>query len=357
MTAPIPLRSDTATLPTPEMLRAIVAAELGDDANRRDPTVRALEELAAGMLGTEAALFLPTGTMGNLVAFRTLVERGDEVYAVADAHVLGYEAEMTTDLIGLIPRPVAGDDGVLAADALRTAVRMAGRAAAGAVVVEENTHNRSGGRVTRPEVHDAVVAAGRELGLAVHVDGARIFNAAVALEVPVERLARGADTVTFCISKGLSAPAGSLLCGATEVVERARHARKVAGGAMRQSGVLAAAGIVALRTMVDRLADDHRRARRLADLLADVAPLGVEPARVETNMVIASAPTGAEAFCERLLGAGVEAFALPPDRVRFVTSRMVDDDDVERAARIVRLVATEADRAASTSAIPDGKET
>ncbi len=341
MTAPIPLRSDTATLPTPEMLRAMVAAELGDDANRRDPTVRALEELAAEMLGTEAALFLPTGTMGNLVAFLTLAERGGEVFALADSHVLGYEAEMTTGLVGLVPRPIAGD-GVLEADALRAEVAGRTRGERG-VVVEENTHNRSGGRVTRPAAHDAIITIAREHGLAVHVDGARIFNAAVALGLPVERLAQGADTVTFCLSKGLSAPAGSLLCGRDDVIERARRARKVVGGAMRQSGVLAAAGIVALRTMVERLADDHRRARRLADLLAAVPSLDVEPDRVETNMVIARVPPGADAdaFARRLFDAGVESYPLPPDRIRFVTSRMVDDDDIERAARIVGAVAAE----------------
>jgi threonine aldolase len=319
------------------MLRAMAEAELGDDANQRDPTVRALEELAAGMLGTEAALFLPTGTMGNLVALMALVERSDKVFALADAHVLGYEAETTCGLLGLVPRPLAGE-GVLDAEALRTAVGDGRRG----VVVEENTHNRSGGRVTRPDVHDELVAAARERGLAIHVDGARIFNAAIAQRVPVERLARGADTVTFCLSKGLSAPAGSVLCGSADIIDRARHFRKVAGGAMRQSGVLAAAGIVALRSMVDRLADDHRRARRLAEVLSDVPTLDIDPGRVETNMVIARVSADAVAFAERLLDAGVESYPLPPDRVRFVTSRMVDDEVIELAARIVRDVAATA---------------
>jgi threonine aldolase len=336
--APIPLRSDTATLPTDEMRAAMATAEVGDDANRRDPTVRALEELAADMLGTEAALFLPTGTMGNLVAFLALVERGDDVFALADSHVLGHEAEMTTGLVGLVARPVDGD-GILEPAALRGAIATHGGRG---VVVVENTHNRSGGRVTPPDVHDAAVAMAREHGLAVHVDGARIFNAAVALGVPVERLARGADTVTFCLSKGLSAPAGSLLCGDAGVIDRARRARKVAGGAMRQSGILAAAGIVAVTTMVERLADDHRRARRLAELLARIPSLRVDPERVETNMVIARAGDGADGFAKRLLDAGVESYALPPDRVRFVTSRMVDDDDIERAAGIVTAVAERA---------------
>jgi threonine aldolase len=338
MSAPIPLRSDTATLPTSEMRRAMAAAEVGDDANRRDPTVRALEELAAGMLGTEAAVFLPTGTMGNLVAFLALAERGDDVFALSDAHVLGFEADTTTRLVGMVPRGVTGD-GVLEADRLRATIVDSQTLPGRAVVVEENTHNRSGGRVTPPAAHDDVVAVARHHGLAVHVDGARIFNAAVALEVPVERLARGADTVTFCLSKGLSAPAGSLLCGGEAVIERARRARKIAGGAMRQSGVLAAAGMVALRTMVDRLADDHRRARRFAELLDGAPSLAVDPARVETNMVIVGIRSGADAFAERLLHAGVESYPIPPRAIRFVTSRMVDDDDVERAARIVRMVA------------------
>jgi threonine aldolase len=286
VSSPIALRSDTATLPTDEMRAAMAAAEVGDDANRRDPTVRRLEELAAGTLGTEAALFLPTGTMGNLVAFLTLTEPGDDVFALGDAHVLTHEEAMTRRLAGLVPRPIAGD-GILRPEPLLAVVEGANdRTSDRGVLVIENTHNQSGGRVTPAAAHDRTVNLARACGLRVHVDGARIFNAAIALGVPVASLARGADTVTFCLSKGLSAPAGSLLCGTRQVIEEARRARKMAGGAMRQSGVLAAAGIVALTSLVDRLDEDHRRARRLADGIADAPGIDVDPERVETNMVL-----------------------------------------------------------------------
>jgi threonine aldolase len=340
VTSPIPLRSDTATLPTDEMRAAMAAAEVGDDANRRDPTVRALEELAAGMIGTEAALFLPTGTMGNLVAFLVLTERGDHVFALADAHVLSHEEAMTRRLAGLVPRPIIGDGVLLPGPLLAAVGATSDRQFRGGVAVIENTHNRSGGRVTPPSAHDEAVAMARACGLGVHVDGARIFNAAVALGVPVASLARDADTVTFCLSKGLSAPAGSLLCGANELIEEARRARKIAGGAMRQSGVLAAAGIVALTSMVDRLAEDHRRARRLAEQIADAPALDVEPHRVETNMVLVRLRDGsADEFATQLLAGGVESYPLPPDHLRFVTNRMVADQDIERAATIVRRTA------------------
>jgi threonine aldolase len=343
------------------MRAAMAAAEVGDDANRRDPTVRALEERAADIMETEAALFLPTGTMGNLVAFLTLTDRGDDVFALEDAHVLTHEAAMTRRLAGLVPHPMGGD-GVLRPELLRAAVEAAiDRAPGRGVAVIENTHNRSGGRITPAASHDGAVAVARASSLRVHVDGARIFNAAVALGVPVATLARGADTVTFCLSKGLSAPAGSLLCGSAALIEEGRRARKTAGGAMRQSGILAAAGIVALTSMVDRLADDHRRARRLAEGIADVRGFDVDPDRVETNMVVVRLRDGhAEEFAERLLAAGVETYPIPPDRLRFVTNRMVGDQDIEHAAAIIRRTAATgatAATAASSGASPTGKAT
>ena len=334
-------RSDTVTHPTEAMRRAMYEAEVGDAARGDDPTVNALEELAASMVGKEAALFVPSGTMGNLVAVLTWTRRGDEVVAEARSHMVMSEAGSLGAVAGCMVRTVASPDGVLRAEQVEAAIRRPGLLAprTGLVCVE-NTHNYAGGTVWEPEQLQAVAEVARRHGVPVHLDGARIFNAAVALGVPAARLAEAADSVMFCLSKGLSAPVGSLLAGSREFIEEARRRRQMVGGAMRQAGVLAAAGIVALQTMVDRLAEDHRRARLLAELLGEVSGVRVWPPP-RTNMVmvdVARSGLGAEEFARRLAQHRVLVLAVEPTVLRFVTHRHVDDEDVKAAARAVEQV-------------------
>lgn len=275
----VDLRSDTVTKPSPEMRRAMAEAEVGDDVYGEDPTVRELEETGAALVGQEAGLFVPSGTMGNQVAVLTHTRRGDEVFLEAESHIYYYEVGDIAALAGAQPRPIPGSRGRFTAADLRAAVREPNiHYPNPRLVCLENTHNRAGGAVWRPEEVDAVVEAAHELGLAIHLDGARLFNAAVALGLPAARLARGVDSVMFCLSKGLGAPVGSLLCGPAEWIERARKERKRLGGGMRQAGILAAAGLWALRHNVERLAEDHANARWLAEQLAQIRGLRVDPA-------------------------------------------------------------------------------
>lgn len=331
----IDLRSDTITLPTEAMREAMASAAVGDDVFGEDPTVAELETLAAQMLGKDAGLFLPSGTMGNLVAVLTHTQKGDEVIVEADAHVYYYEVGSISAVAGVIPRPVAGTLGYIAPSQLRAAIRPPNvHFPPPRLLCLENTHNRAGGIPFGPDEMDAVCLAARELGLAVHVDGARIFNAAVAFGVPAKSLVRHADSVMFCVSKGLSAPVGSLLVGSTEFIERARRFRKMVGGGMRQAGVIAAAGVVALRTMVDRLADDHASARHLAEGVAGLPGLSVDLERVRTNIVLVWLDEGrwtAAQFLARLKHEGVLAVPVGDYSVRFVTNRHIAADSVDRA--------------------------
>ncbi len=336
----VDLRSDTVTRPTEEMRRAMARAEVGDDVYGEDPTVNALEELAASMIGKEAAVFVPSGTMGNQAAVLTHTARGDEIIVEADAHIYWYEAGGPALLASVQVRPLAGRRGVLSPEAVRAAVRPPDvHFPRTSLLCLENTHNRAGGAVWPPAELEAVTAAAHEAGLAVHLDGARIFNAAVASGVAAARLAAGADSVMFCLSKGLAAPVGSILAGARDWIERARKARKVLGGGMRQAGVIAAAGIVALRTMVDRLAEDHANARRLAEGLAEVKGLEVDPRQVDTNMVMVGVRDSAAEFCRQLAERGVMAGAMDARRVRLVTHKDVSGDDVDYALRVIAAVA------------------
>ena len=284
---PIDLRSDTVTKPTPEMRKAMAEAEVGDDVYSEDPTVNRLEERAAELLGMEAALFVPSGTMGNAIAIRVLTQRGDEVLVERRSHVVRYELSGMSVLSGVMPRMVDAPGGHLAPEHVRAA--LAPRAyykSDVSLVVLENTHNLGGGTVQRVEEVQAVVAAAREAGLRVHVDGARLWHAAVALGVRPAELVRGVDSVMTCLSKGLCAPVGSLVASSRERIAEARRVRKLLGGGMRQAGVIAAAGLVALDTMVERLAEDHEHARLLARALA--CGRGVEVAPVQTNIVVAT---------------------------------------------------------------------
>lgn len=288
----IDLRSDTVTEPTDAMREAMARAVVGDDVFGEDPTVRALETLAAEMIGKEAAVFVPSGTMANLVAVLTHTQRGDEVLLEAEAHLYYSEVGSISAVAGVLPKTIVGVAGYIAPGQVRAAVRPANiHNPPSRLLCLENTHNRAGGMPFGPAEIDVVCATGHELGLAVHLDGARIFNAAVALGVVPSALTRSVDSVMFCVSKGLSAPVGSLLAGSGEFITQARRFRKMLGGGMRQAGVLAAAGVVALRTMVSRLAEDHQNAQRLAKGLAKIPGFQIDLERVRTNMVPSGSST------------------------------------------------------------------
>ena len=340
----VDLRSDTVTRPTASMRAAMAAAEVGDDAYGEDPTVNRLESLAAALLGKEAALFTPSGTMANQLALRVLGRPGTEVLCGARAHVYRHEAAAAAGNTGVQLHPLPDAAGVL--DPAHVAAAVAGQAhhlpELSAVFVE-NTAMPASGRPWRVAELDAVTRAARAGGLAVHCDGARLWNAAVATGVAPRELVTGTDTTMFCLSKGLGAPVGSLLCGTRDVIGRARVERRRLGGGMRQAGVLAAAGIVALETMVERLADDHARARLLAEAMAECFPGSVDPHAVETNIVCARADALPDAFVDRLAAHGVLAGTIDPDTVRLVTHCDVGDDDLETARRALLAVARDAD--------------
>ncbi|MGH9559933.1 MAG: threonine aldolase family protein [Terracidiphilus sp.] len=283
----IDLRSDTVTRPTREMRAAMAAAEVGDDVYGEDPTVNLLERRAAEVFGREAALFVPTGTMGNQIAIRLLTHPGQEVIAESRAHILDFEMATTAVFSGCLIRAVTGEDGILTWKQIEPAIVPLSpfRAPTGLIEIE-NTANLAGGRVYRAEVLQAIVAGAKEHRLPLHLDGARIFNAAVALGVDVKTLTRGFDTVMFCLSKGLGAPVGSMLVGSAERMARARLFRKSLGGGMRQAGVLAAAGLIALENGPKGLAEDHANARLLAEALDSTAGVEIDLDSVETNIVI-----------------------------------------------------------------------
>jgi threonine aldolase len=333
----INLRSDTQTLPTPEMLAAMTSAPLGDDTFDEDPTVQRLELMAAERMGTEAAILVLSGTMGNLVALMSHASAGEEVILDAQSHIYNYEAGGLASIAGLMPRPIASREGLMDPRDLRAAIRDANiHFPRPRLFCLENTHNLSGGRVVPPALHAELCAVAHERGLAVHLDGARIFNAAIAAGVPPTEYTRHVDSVMFCLSKGLSCPLGSVLCGSRELVARADRARKRVGGGMRQAGIIAAAGVVALERMVDRLAEDHATARLLAGLLAEVPRLRVDPSSVETNMVhLDHGGTGLSTpeFVARLRAAGVLVSPRPPSMVRLVTDRHHDERVIREAVR------------------------
>ncbi len=339
----IDLRSDTVTLPTEEMREAMRLAELGDDSREGDPTVRRLEAAAAAAVGKEAALFVTSGTMANLVALLAHGKRGGEVLLDAEAHILRSEMGAVAQLAGLFHRVIPGRRGAPDPAALRTMLSpdLSANRLATALVCVETTHNSAGGAVMPLATLKEVRALTAEHGIPVHIDGARVFNAAVALGVPAAEIARHGDSVCFCVSKGLSAPFGSLVCGSAAFIERARGFRRMVGGAMRQAGVVAAAGIVALERMIPRLAEDHARAARLAAGIHAVDHALVDPRAVETNIVMIDvARTGADAptWLSRLAAQGVQAGAWNPTQLRLVTHRHIDDAAVEGAVAAFRAV-------------------
>jgi threonine aldolase len=333
----IDLRSDTVTQPTPEMRRAMTSAPLGDDVLGDDPPVNELEAVAAARLGKEASVFLPSGTMGNLIGVAVNSRPGEEVIADTESHVYLYEAAGAAAIAGVQIQPITTAAGVMSPEQIVSAIRPRDdfHFALSAAVILENTHNRHGGVVWPLDALRNASAAAHAQGIRVHLDGARIFNAAVALGVDVADIAAPADTVTFCLSKGLGCPAGSLFCGTREDVEQARRWRKRLGGAMRQTGVLAAAGLVALDTMVDRLAEDHANARTLAEGLAELPGVSCDLSRVQTNLVYFDLEklTGAE-FQERCRRRGLLGEASDRQRVRLVTHVGISASDVQTALEI-----------------------
>ncbi|MCL4425619.1 MAG: low-specificity L-threonine aldolase [Firmicutes bacterium] len=338
----IDLRSDTVTSPTNEMREAMAAAEVGDDVYGEDPTIRQLEELAAEKVGKEAAVFVPTGTMGNQIAVLTHTQRGDEVIVEAEAHIYFYEVAGLAALSSVQARPVKGSRGVLDPDDVAAATRPANiHFPRSALLCIENTHNRAGGTVTPVQRMWELARVAHEYGLAVHLDGARVFNAALALGVDVKELTAPVDSVMFCLSKGLSAPVGSLVAGTKEWVARARKYRKLLGGGMRQAGVLAAAGIVALEKMVNRLAEDHANAHLLGGGLAQIPGIKLDLATVQTNMVtfeLDKPGLDGAGFVRELLARGVKANATGPKRIRFVTHKDVSREDILTALQVVQAI-------------------
>ncbi|HUY80908.1 MAG TPA: GntG family PLP-dependent aldolase [Acidobacteriaceae bacterium] len=335
--AKIDLRSDTVTKPTAAMRAAMAQAEVGDDVYGEDPTVNRLEARAAEIFGREGAVFVPTGTMGNQIAIRLHTQHGQEVICESRAHILDWEMAMVSAFSGCLPRTVAGERGVLTWDRIKTAMAPKAyyRAPTGLIALE-NSHNMAGGTVTPLDVYEEVWSGARDAGLPTHLDGARVFNASVALGVPVAELTAGFTSVMFCLSKGLCAPVGSMLVGSRRLMERARSVRKMLGGGMRQAGVLAAAGLLALEEMPKRLHEDHANAKLLAERMAELKPVEIDLATVQTNIVIFKlrGVTDVAPVLATMKERGVIAGAAATDQIRFVTHNDVDRAACERAAKI-----------------------
>jgi threonine aldolase len=334
----IDLRSDTVTQPTSEMREAMYRAEVGDDVFGDDLTVNRLEEIAAAKLGKEAAVFVASGTMGNLTSLLTHCRRGEEVIVGDQAHIFRYEAGGSSALGGIAQFQIPNNpDGTLPLDRVEAAIRGSDQHEARTKLIAlENTHNRCGGTVLLVEYMRQVRELADKHNLKVHLDGARVFNAAVALGVDVRAIAQCADSVTFCLSKGLGAPVGSVICGSHDFIAQARRYRKMLGGGMRQAGVLAAAGIVALDKMVDRLAEDHANAKRLAEGLADMPGVAIDLDRVQTNIIYFNLTSKVKVPNEVILQRMAERKIkiLDPGlarRFRFVTHAWVDQNDVDQA--------------------------
>ena len=331
----IDLRSDTVTLPTAAMREAIFNAELGDDVFGEDPTTNLLEETAADKMGKESAILVASGTMGNLVSVLSHCGRGDEAILGDQSHTYIYEAGGIAALGGVHPRTVANSsDGTLRLEDIEAAIRADNvHFPRTRLICLENTHNRCGGAVLSPEYTRQVAALAHDRGLMLHLDGARVFNAAVALAVDVKDLTRHVDSVSFCLSKGLSAPVGSVICGSKDFIAKARRIRKAVGGGMRQCGIIAAAGIEALANMTVRLAEDHANARRLAEGIAEIQGLVVDLERVQTNIVffdLAADAIPAEQLVKRLDARGVKVLQAGPARIRAVTHYGIDAEDIDR---------------------------
>jgi threonine aldolase len=334
----IDLRSDTVTKPSPEMRRAMAEAEVGDDVYLEDPTVNRLQERAAEIFGREAALFVPSGSMGNQICIKLHTHHGSEVICEERGHIYNFEMATMAAFSGVLARPIPTEDGVLTWVQVERQIRpKIYYRAQTALISLENTHNLAGGTVYPPAVADEICDRAHERGIPVHLDGARIFNAAVALRKPVQEITRKFDSIQFCLSKGLGAPIGSLMVGSREFIERARVLRKTLGGGMRQVGVLAAPGLIALEQGPLRLEEDHRNARYLAEGLARIPGVKIDPARFPTNILVFDVSgTGmtAQEICRRLAEQGVLANAFSAEIIRMVTHLDVNRAMIERALEI-----------------------
>jgi threonine aldolase len=332
----IDLRSDTVTKPTPAMRRAMAQADVGDDVFGEDPTVNRLQECAAELFGREAALLVPSGTMGNQIAIKVHTQPGDEVILEEASHIFNSEMAMMAAFSGVIPRPIPSERGWLRWEQIESAIRPnVYYYAQTRLICLENTHNFKGGSVYPLEWAREIIEKAHERGLKVHLDGARIFNAAVATGRSVKELTEGFDSVMFCLSKGLGAPVGSMLVGSAEFMKEARRVRKMLGGGMRQVGILAAAGLYALEHHIERLAEDHENAQILAQALKEIPEVRLEP--VETNIIIFElTKTPAEKLITELKKRNILALAIGPRRVRLVTHLDVTRADVLRAARALQ---------------------
>ncbi|MCD6507343.1 aminotransferase class I/II-fold pyridoxal phosphate-dependent enzyme [Candidatus Poribacteria bacterium] len=335
----IDLRSDTVTKPTPRMRRAMAEAEVGDDCYGEDPTVNELERLAAEKMGKEAAMYVPSGTMGNTSAIMTHTQGGDFIILDRESHIYYYEWGNMAALAGVMPIPLDSPDGCPEPEQIEEYLaRSPSRFPKVSLICLENTHNRRGGLAVPVGRLRAVKEIASKYGVKVHLDGARMFNAALALGVDVKEIAACADSVMFCLSKGLGAPVGSVLTGDAEFISRARRARKRLGGAMRQAGVIAAAGIVALTEMIDRLVEDHENAKLLAQKLSHLPKIRINPEKVQTNMVmvdLSELGISAEEFARRAQEEGVKVSCYGPSIVRLVTHKDVTRDQVLKAADII----------------------
>jgi threonine aldolase len=338
----VDLRSDTVTRPTPAMRKAMAEAEVGDDVYQEDPTVNALERLAAEIFGKEASLFVPTGCMGNLIAIKVWTHHGDEVICEERSHVNLYELASMSAIAGCMPRVARGEDGILTWAQIEAVIRpKIYYDSQTALVCLENTHNMAGGTLYSVERIDDICNHARAAGLKIHLDGARVFNAAVALGVSVAEIARSFDSVMFCLSKGLGAPVGSMVVSSQAFIDKARIYRKMFGGGMRQAGVLAAAGRIALEESPKRLHIDHRNAQRLAEGIAKIPSLYIDPKTVRTNIVIfdcKQSAMDAVQLCGALKPHGIWAQDTAPYSVRFVTHCDVDEQGIDRALTVLRAV-------------------
>ena len=338
----VELRSDTFTTPTPEMRRAMAEAEVGDDVFGEDPTVNRLEAAAAHRFGKEAGLFVVSGTMGNQVSLMAQTQRGEEILLDEDSHIFNYEVAAPAILSSVQVHPLRGQHGILDPDDVRRAIRPANiHFPRTTLVAVENTHNRGGGAIYPLETLRSIRRIADEQGLQVHLDGARLFNASVAKGIDVREYAAQASSVTFCLSKGLAAPIESMVMGRRDFIDRARRARKLMGGGMRQAGVIAAAGLVALETMVDRLREDHENARILAEGLAQLPGVEIDLARVETNILIFDVrrrDIDAPGLVLKLAEHGVRALAVSDTGIRMVTHKDVDRAGILRALETIKTI-------------------
>ncbi len=331
----IDLRSDTVTLPTQAMKQAMFDAKLGDDVYGEDPSVKELQDKLADMAGFEAALFMPTGTMTNQVALATHAERGHEVIMPEKAHIYEYEIGSISVLSGLIPRLIDAPLGVPSTDSIRSSVNHSIHQAPTGLITLENTHNIFSGTVVPLKRCQEISELAKEENLPLHLDGARAFNAAIAQNISIKELCEPFDSVSICLSKGLAAPVGSVLLGSQDFISKAHRYRKMFGGGMRQAGVIAAAGIVAIETMTDRLVDDHKRAKTLAVALNDIDGISVNLASVQTNIVFFSIQNAPD-FAEKMRAKGILSNALSSDSIRLVTHYHITDNDIIETVKIIK---------------------